>query len=61
MQSVQTQYSNVIPRAELAQEQQQPLHQQYQQPVSQGSPQTTQYGYNALPVAGRDDAYFENH
>jgi len=49
---MQSQESTVIPRAELPQEGQQ----MYQQPANQRA----QYGYNALPVAGRDDAYFES-
>jgi hypothetical protein len=49
---MQTQQSSVIPRAELPQEGQQ----MYQQPAQPRA----QYGYNALPVAGVDDAYFDN-
>jgi len=55
---MQSQPSNLFPRAELPHEQQ-----LYQQSFNQQPPQTAQHGqhgYNALPVAGRDDAYFEN-
>jgi hypothetical protein len=49
---MQTQQSSVISRAELPQEGQQ----MYQQPAHPKA----QYGYNALPVAGVDDAYYDN-
>jgi hypothetical protein len=54
LQNVQMQAheSTVIPRAELPQE----GHQMYQQPAHPRA----QYGYNALPVVGVDDAYFDN-
>jgi hypothetical protein len=45
---MQTHESTVIPRAELPQD--------GQQPAQPRAP----YGYNALPVAGVDDAYFNN-
>jgi hypothetical protein len=49
---MQTHESTVIPRAELPQEGQQVYHQPAQP--------RAQYGYNALPVPGVDDAYFDN-
>ena len=49
---MQTHESTVIPKAELPQEGQQ-MYQQLAQPRAP-------YGYNALPVTGVDDAYFDN-